>query len=101
MSLKTPLDRLRILAILEGISYLLFAITMPLKYIYGITEPNFFVGMAHGWLFIFYIILSIQNTYIQRWQVKKSFLVIVASLVPFGTFVVDNKILKPLYLTQK
>ena len=95
MNLKSPLGRLRILAILEGISYLLLAVTMPLKYMLDIPEPNFVVGMAHGWLFIAYIIISLQNAYIHQWRIKTSFLVLAASLVPFGTFVVDAKILKP------
>ena len=93
--LKKPLGRLRLLALLEGISFLLFAITMPLKYMLQITEPNFFVGMAHGWLFILYVALSFQNIYIHKWGFKTSIFVLIASLVPFGTFVVDAKILKP------
>ncbi len=100
MNLKTPLGRLRLLAILEGISYLLLGITMPLKYMLEITEPNFYVGMAHGWLFILYIILALQNTYIHRWGFKTSLLVLAASLIPFGTFVVDAKILKPMTLQR-
>ncbi len=98
MNLKTPLGRLRLLAILEGISFLLFGITMPMKYMLDITEPNFYVGMAHGWLFILYIILAFQNIYLHRWGLKTSLLVLAASLIPFGTFVVDAKILKPLSL---
>jgi len=101
MNLKSPLGRLRILAILEGISYLLLAVTMPLKYMLDIPEPNFVVGMAHGWLFIAYIIISLQNAYIHRWSFKTSFLVLAASLVPFGTFVVDAKILKPLLQSKR
>lgn len=96
MNLKSPLGRLRILAIMEGVSYLLLGITMPLKYILEITEPNFYVGLAHGWLFILYVILTFQNTYIHRWDFKTLFLVLSASLIPFGTFVADNKILKPI-----
>lgn len=46
------LKSFRYTAILEGISYLLFGLTMPLKYMYDILEPNFYVGMAHGLLFI-------------------------------------------------
>jgi len=50
MNPGTPIGRLRIIAIAEGISYLLFAITMPLKYVLEITAPNFYVGAAHGLL---------------------------------------------------
>ncbi|MTI19932.1 DUF3817 domain-containing protein [Fulvivirga sp. RKSG066] len=95
MNLKTPIGRLRLLAILEGISYLLFAITMPLKYVFGITQPNFYVGMAHGWLFIAYILLCFLAILYYKWSIKTSFLALIASLIPFGTFVADSKIFKP------
>ena len=52
MNLSTKLQQLRLLAILEGISYLLFALTMPLKYMYEIALPNKVVGMVHGVLFL-------------------------------------------------
>ncbi len=95
MDLKTSIGRLRLIAILEGISYLLFAVTMPLKYIYGITEPNFIVGMAHGWLFIGYVALCLQNISIYKWNAGKSFFALAASLIPVATFIADAKIFKP------
>lgn len=48
MSANSILKILRVVAILEGISYLLLFITMPLKRLYAMPEPNYFVGMAHG-----------------------------------------------------
>lgn len=95
MNLKTPIGRLRLIAILEGISYLMLAITMPLKYILEIPEPNFIVGMAHGWLFILYIALCLQNIKIQKWNFKISLLVLAASLIPFATFFADSILFKP------
>lgn len=92
MKLKTPIGRLRLLALLEGISYLLFAITMPLKYKLDIREPNFYVGLIHGWLFILYGIFCLQNIYIHKWGVKTSFIALIASLIPFGTFYADFRI---------
>ncbi|MEQ6120969.1 DUF3817 domain-containing protein [Reichenbachiella sp. MALMAid0571] len=100
MNLKTPIGRLRLFAILEGISFLLFAITMPLKYGLQIPEPNFYVGMAHGWLFILYVILCVQNIFIHRWSFKVSILSLAASLIPFGTFYADTKIFKPEQASQ-
>ena len=50
---------IRIIAWLEGISFLLFGISMPLKYGFDIPEPNYFIGMGHGILFILYNLLII------------------------------------------
>lgn len=87
----------RIVAILEGISYLLlFAIGMPLKYWAGLTEPNKFIGYAHGFLFMAYVVLAIVLGMERNWGVKKYFWVLLASLLPFGTFYLDREYLSKL-----
>ncbi len=95
MNLDTFIGRFRVIAILEGISYLLLGVTMPLKYMLEIPEPNYIVGMAHGILFIAYIFLALQAIFTFKWKISTSFTVLVASLIPFGTFYADAKILKP------
>ena len=90
--LKTVLGRLRVVAFLEGISFLvLLGIAMPLKYFAANPEPVRIVGMAHGVLFIAYVFLLIQTKFIYNWTITKSALAFVASLVPFGTFYADKK----------
>lgn len=94
MNLKTLLGQLRLLAILEGISYISFAITMPLKYMYDIKGPNKIIGMIHGGLFIAYVIWVIINHSERKWQWKKTGLLLLASIVPFMTFWAEKKLLK-------
>jgi len=85
----------RTIALLEGTSFLLILfVTMPLKYIWHIKEPTYFVGMAHGVLFILYVVLAFAVHVKVKWNLLTLFLVLIASLLPFGTFVVDHKILK-------
>lgn len=86
----------RITAILEGISYLmLFAVTMPLKYLADLPMPNKYVGYAHGILFIAYIMLAVVFWLQNKWSIKKGIILLLASLLPFATFYVDKKYLKP------
>ncbi len=94
MTLSTKLGQLRILAILEGISYLLFALTMPLKYIYEIGMPNKIVGMAHGVLFIAYCAWVVLYGREAKWSIKLILIGLLASLLPFATFIFDAKVLK-------
>lgn len=94
---ETNLKILRILGIIEGISYLtLFGITMPLKYLMDMPEPNYIVGLLHGILFVAYVfwVFIIYKQY--NLSIKKSLLLLISSLLPFGTFITDTKILKPL-----
>ncbi len=98
MNVKSPLGRFRIVALLEGISYLLFAFTMPLKYVYGILEPNFYVGMVHGLLFMAYCYLGLFSAIYYKWKFGFSFMVFMASLIPFGTFFLEARYLKKMQL---
>lgn len=84
----------RYIAVLEGISYLLFGLTMPLKYVYDILEPNYYVGMAHGILFLVYCLIGLSCAIYYKWKFGFSLMVFLASLVPFGTFYLEAKYLK-------
>lgn len=90
------LKTFRTIALLEGVSYVLFGITMPLKYVYGILEPNFYVGMAHGLLFMVYCLIGLTCAIKFRWSFLFSVGVFLASLIPFGTFYLEAKYLKKL-----
>lgn len=93
--LLTPLGRLRIVGFLEGVSFLiLLFIAMPLKYIAGEPESVRITGMAHGVLFVLYVLLVIHVKLERKWSIKKSVLALLASLVPFGTFFADVKLFR-------
>jgi integral membrane protein len=93
--LSTVIGRLRITGFLEGLSFLLLlGIAMPLKYLLGLPQAVRIVGMVHGLLFILFISLSIQAKFVHRWPVKKMLMLWIASVVPFGTFYADYKLLR-------
>ena len=84
----------RTIAIAEGISYIMFALTMPLKYIFEIPQPNYIVGMAHGLLFILYCIFTLLVARHLKWNLPTTLIVGFASLIPFATFWVERKYLR-------
>lgn len=93
----SPSYHLRVSGLTEGISYLLLlAVAMPLKYYAGFPEAVRFVGMLHGILFIWFMISIIWARYSLSLSVKHAFMAFIASLVPFGTFYIDNKIFRHL-----
>jgi len=92
MTTKNALGRFRIIAFIEGCSYILIGLTMILKYQYGITQPNFIVGSVHGALFIAYIVLLLHLAYIKKLSFVHIALAFIASLIPFGTFYADKKL---------
>ncbi len=82
----------RLVAFLEGLSYiLLLLVAVPVKYFSG---EAFFVkilGMPHGILFVLYIALALIMRINIQWIKNNFFAVLIASVIPFGTFVVDFK----------
>lgn len=94
MTLQTILGQLRILAILEGISYLLLLPTMILKYAFDMGLPNKIVGSIHGLLFILYCVWVVYYALNKNWNLKKTLISLAASLFPFATFIVDQRIFK-------
>lgn len=93
--MKTTIGRLRVIGWLEGGSFLLLlGVAMPLKYIWG--EPGMVrvVGMAHGVLFLAYIVAAGQAAVELRWKWRRTAAVMVASLLPAGPFVVDARVLR-------
>lgn len=94
-SLKTSLGRLRVIGWWEGVSFLLLlGVAMPLKYFAGMPMAVRVVGMAHGILFMLYLIAAIQAALDRRWTWRRTALVLLASVLPGGPFVVDAKILR-------
>ena len=85
----------RIVAFAEGVSYLLLLfIAVPIKYILYNDLFVKLLGMPHGVFFIIYILLAIRFVLIKKTSVKDSIIILIASLVPFGTFYVERKYLK-------
>lgn len=90
--MKITLNALRIVGLLEGISYIvLIGIAMPLKYYMDKPEMVKSVGMAHGILFVLYVLLLLIVHIQCKWNILRTLGAFVASLIPFGTFYADIK----------
>ncbi|WP_396601071.1 DUF3817 domain-containing protein [Algibacter sp. R77976] len=90
----SSLNIFRIVALLEGISYiLLLFIATPIKYL--LNDPQYvkMLGMPHGILFVAYVALAILFKKQFSWTNKQLAIVLLASIIPFGTFYIDRKYL--------
>ena len=83
----------RMTALAEGVSFLtLLCIAMPMKYFMGMPEVVRVAGSIHGALFVLYVgLLAILHVR-QRWSFMFSLYALIASVIPFGTFVLDKHI---------
>ena len=92
MSVNKTVEWFRKVAIAEGVSFLLLLfIAMPLKYLANWPYAVKYIGWAHGVLFVALLILAFETKSILKknfaWLVKA----FVASILPFGTFVLEKQ----------
>jgi len=85
----------RIVAFLEGVSYILL-MSVGLYFKYQLADPSYvkLLGMPHGLLFISYLILAFLIKDDEQWENKDFGIILLASILPFGTFYIDRKYLK-------
>lgn len=92
---KTPVDRFRVMGLVEGGSLLiLLFIAMPIKYGLDIPEVVSIVGAIHGLLFVMYLFFIAYVTYKIRWSYKWAAGAVVVAFIPFGNMIFDSYIKK-------
>jgi integral membrane protein len=91
---KTPVGRVRGVGMIEGVSFLvLLLIAMPLKYLFKLPEGEaivFWVGMAHGILFLAYAVVAYTAWKRGHLTDRLFGIAALASVLPFGPFVIDR-----------
>ncbi|WP_110114424.1 DUF3817 domain-containing protein [Bacillus sp. CGMCC 1.16541] len=92
MTFSSTIGRLRLVGLLEGISYLvLLFLAMPLKYFMDIPEAVSIVGAAHGALFVAYVLAIAHVQIAHRWSLWHSIKAFIAAFIPFATFILDKE----------
>ncbi len=90
---KSSVHFLRLLALTEGVSFLLLLfVAMPLKYMAGFSAAVKIVGWTHGLLFVALCLLLLKVTIEERWPISRAAMVFIAALLPFGPFVIDKRL---------
>ncbi|CAA6805666.1 MAG: Unknown protein [uncultured Campylobacterales bacterium] len=89
------LSQFRIVSLIEGISYLiLLGFAMPMKYIFDNEIFVKFFGMAHGVLFVLFIVLLGICFFYYKFSILKSIKIFIYSLIPFGFILIDRLVKK-------
>tara|TARA_B100001250_G_scaffold81601_1_gene67303 strand:- start:550 stop:834 length:285 start_codon:yes stop_codon:yes gene_type:complete len=77
----------RIIAFLEGLSFL---VLLVISIIWRIEKYIPSIGLAHGLLFIIYIIMALFFYKKKLWNQKELIIILLCSVIPFGAFYVDS-----------
>jgi len=99
--LTTSIGRLRLLAFLEGCSLLILVfIAVPLKYLAANPALVKTLGPIHGILFLLFVMNTLRIGVEQQWTFRATTgKVLLACIIPFGTFYIDRKILRHIRAT--
>ena len=85
----------RVVSFLEGTSYLLLLfVAVPIKYLMNDPQYIKLLGMPHGLLFVGYLVGAFLLKSEMKWSIKNFSVILLASILPFGTFYVDKKYLR-------
>jgi integral membrane protein len=91
------LVRYRVMAYVTGVLLVvLLFLAMPLKYIGDDDSLVRVVGVAHGWLYMAYVITALQLALQARWSLVKTVLVALAGTIPFASFFAERRVVRDL-----
>jgi integral membrane protein len=87
------IERLRTAGKVEGVSYLLLlGVAMPLKYFAGLPLAVKVAGWIHGGLFVVFVSVLALAMLRARLSFANARAAFIASLLPFGPFVIDRRL---------
>jgi len=87
--LQSVIGRVRLIGMMEGVSYLLL---LGFAYIWHNEIYVYYLGRAHGVLFILYCLSLLQALLTKKLTFKWCVGLFIAALLPFGPFVADRKL---------
>ena len=93
MSVETALRNYRISAWVTGIGLLVLVfVAMPLKYFFGQPQLVAYVGMAHGFLYMAYIVLTLLLAERARWKPLDALVILLCGTIPVASFIAERRV---------
>ncbi|MEV5886776.1 DUF3817 domain-containing protein [Streptomyces sp. NPDC052020] len=92
---KSVLTRYRVMAYVTGVLLVLLCLGMIAKYALQMDGADGFtrvVAIAHGWLYVVYLIFAFDLGAKAKWKVGKQLWVLIAGTIPTAAFFVERRI---------
>ncbi|MBN0047791.1 DUF3817 domain-containing protein [Streptomyces actuosus] len=92
---KSVLTRYRVMAYVTGVLLVLLTLGVIAKYLLDVNGADGFtsvVGIAHGWLYVIYLIFAFDLGSKAKWPVKKQLWVLLAGTIPTAAFFVERRV---------
>lgn len=92
---QSVLTRYRVMAYVTGVLLVLLCLSMIAKYVLeinGAAEVTMAIAIAHGWLYVLYLVLAFDLGSKARWPFSKLAWVLLAGTIPTAAFFVERKV---------
>ncbi|MDG4863088.1 DUF3817 domain-containing protein [Streptomyces sp. T-3] len=92
---RSVLTRYRIMAYVTGVLLVLLTLGMIAKYVLdmgGAADFTKVVSIAHGWLYVVYLVFAFDLGSKAKWPVGKQLWVLIAGTIPTAAFFVERKV---------
>ncbi|MFJ9901745.1 DUF3817 domain-containing protein [Streptomyces sp. NPDC101152] len=92
---KSVLTRYRVMAYVTGVLLVLLTLGVIAKYglhVNGADKFTTVIGIAHGWLYVVYLVFAFDLGSKAKWPVGKQLWVLLAGTVPTAAFFVERKV---------
>ncbi|POX56595.1 DUF3817 domain-containing protein [Streptomyces sp. Ru71] len=96
---KSVLTRYRVMAYVTGVLLVLLTLGCVAKYGIDMDGADSFVkvvGIAHGWLYVLYLVFAFDLGSKAKWPVGKQLWVLLAGTIPTAAFFVERRISREL-----
>jgi integral membrane protein len=96
---KSVLTRYRVMAYVTGVLLVLLTLGVIAKYVLdmdGAADFTRVVGIAHGWLYVIYLVFAFDLGSKAKWPVGKQLWVLLAGTIPTAAFFVERKVSREL-----
>ncbi|MGW2049575.1 DUF3817 domain-containing protein [Streptomyces sp. NPDC001858] len=96
---KSVLTRYRVMAYVTGVLLILLCLGMVAKYamdVDGAADFTRVVSIAHGWLYVLYLVFAFDLGSKAKWPVSRQVRVLLAGTIPTAAFFVERKITREL-----
>ncbi|ALG15500.1 hypothetical protein AOZ06_43030 [Kibdelosporangium phytohabitans] len=94
--MKGALARYRVLAYIVGVGLLALVAAMIMRIAFDEPQYSAIVGPVHGFLYVIYLVLTVDLGLKARWPIVKTGLILLAGMVPFVSFVAERRVTREL-----
>ncbi len=92
-NISGALKRYRVMAYVVGVVLIIFVAAIIAKNVFHVIDSDTYLAIAHGWLFMIYLLCALDLCLRMRWSLPRILFVGIAGTIPFLSFVAEHRVM--------